>query len=291
MVVIEEPFDLWQLYALYGLIVTIIGTTTIFYIMLLIVFSFQKVECSLKRFMNILMCSTLIILSVTYFIPQYKNIINNNSDFKIPSYCIVIATFNDVLKLICCAHYSFVFLYSYMVIYHTNFISENPIAFPSAFLGFYWICGIIMIICYSREKNVKLLNTGECEAQNYVSRTINLLYLLSTFVINVFSLFKIYKQFKISQGNEEDIKYKFMKKLVILGAIQLSVGIILPFFFALKQNFYVLCVRVLFETIRNFTFIYIYTFDEETKKMFMRTFFCKEEEEKTERLSMVSEEF
>ena len=73
MVVIEEPFDLWQLYALYGLIVTIIGTTTIFYIMLLIVFSFQKVECSLKRFMNILMCSTLIILSVTYFIPQYKN--------------------------------------------------------------------------------------------------------------------------------------------------------------------------------------------------------------------------
>ena len=285
MVVVEEPFDTWQLYALYIFIVTIIGSTTIFYIMLLIVFSFQKVECSLKRFMNILMCSTLIILSITYFIPQYKNILNNNSDFTLPSYCIVIATFNDVLKLICCAHYSFVFLYSYVVIYHIDFISENPIAFPSAFLGFYWTCGIIMIIFYSREKNVKLLNTGECEAENNVSRAINLLYLFSTFVINVFSLFKIYKQFKISKGNEEDLKYKFMKKLVILGAIQLSVGIILPFFFALKQNFYVLIVRVLFETVRNFTFIYIYTFDEETKKMFMKTFFCKEEEEKTERLS------
>ena len=175
MVEVEEPFDTWQLYALYIFIVTIIGSTTIFYIMLLIVFSFQKVECSLKRFMNILMCSTLIILSITYFIPQYKNILNNNSDFTLPSYCIVIATFNDVLKLICCAHYSFVFLYSYVVIYHIDFISENPIAFPSAFLGFYWTCGIIMIIFYSREKNVKLLNTGECEAENNVSRAINLL--------------------------------------------------------------------------------------------------------------------
>ena len=297
MVKVEEILPDWQVYILYAESSLLAGISGLFYLSLVILLLCNRTNWSIKKGMNLLMCITLFFMNVLYTFPiflyveQYKT----NPDFTIPRSCVVYSAIRDNIKLLNVVHFSYIFLYSYMVMYHTNFIINHTVSFTCSILGVFWILGIINTIYDCIQVDVRMKNNGECESASSTVWIITTSLFLITVIINVFCIFKIHSKLKEYRESCQDVELvleqKNRKKVYTLGLIQLVISLIAPWFFVSRFNFYVIFLRVFTELFRSFIFIIYYTFDDDIQQKFKELYCCKEKqkEEEVQRDSRVSD--
>ena len=134
MSTLETP----QLYMLYIVSVVLGSISNIIYICLLIAYFKQGCLNSTKKGMNFLMCLPLIVHNCTLFCPLFLDVIDKSDPQSLaPSLlCITVASLQYTTKLLTCSNFALVFFYTYMVLYHTDFIMNHQNLF---FCDFYWI--------------------------------------------------------------------------------------------------------------------------------------------------------
>ena len=249
------------------------------FIYLLLLFLYLKQGCifSVKKGLNILLCFTLIIHNCTFYYPGYKNVLGvSNFEVLVPSsLCKALASVKDSLKLINCSNFSLLFMYTYMLLYHTEFIMNHKKKFFVIFIGFFWSAGIIMFFLYLYDKEFIVNNIGECEARQTRVYITYISYFGLTTVTQLFAIVMIF--FKIKDVKEER-DYKNKKKLYILGLMELAIKITVPLFFTNANNPYICITRISLQIMKSLIFIIFYAYDEETISTLKEVVFCKTNE-------------
>ena len=203
--------------------------------------------------------------------------VDNTENLTPSTLCRTVASVQNSMKLINCANFALVFMYTYMVLYHTEFIMNHQNKFFSIFLGFFWAVGIFMMIIYVGDKDTIVKNSGECETRNVLLVVLYVGYYGITLISQIYTITKIY--FKIKDiTDDEDADRKNKWKLYVLGSIQLGMSMIVPLFFFNQYNPIVIVIRISFEIIKSFIFITFYAYDEETIITLKEVFLCKKPE-------------
>ena len=252
-----------ELHMVYFVSVVLGSFSSIIYILLLFIYLKQGCIFSVKKGINIILCFTLIIHNCTFYYPGYKNVLGvNNIETLIPSYvCKAVSSVQDSFKLIICSNFSLLFVYTYMLLYHTEFIMNHKKKFFLIFIGFFWSSGIIMFFLYLYDKKFIVNNIGECKARQTRIYITYISYFCLTTVTQFYSIVMIYLKIK---DIKEERDYKNKKKLYILGLMELAIKIIVPFFFTNANNPYICITRISLQIIKSLIFIIFYAYDEET---------------------------
>ena len=138
-----QTLETYQIYLIYLVSVALGSIANIVYIVLLIVYFRRGCICSTKKGLNILMCLTLIIHNCTLYFPMFLQAIGvSDTQTLTPSpLCKAIASVQNSMKLINCAHFALVFMYTYLVLDHTEFIMNHQ---KKSFLFFLDFFGLLV---------------------------------------------------------------------------------------------------------------------------------------------------
>ena len=206
MPTLETP----QLYMLYIVSVVLGSISNIIYICLLIAYFKQGCLNSTKKGMNFLTCLPLIVHNCTLFCPLFLDVIDKSDPQSLaPSLlCITVASLQYTTKLLTCSNFALVFFYTYMVLYHTDFIMNHQNLFFVIFIGFFWSIGILFMVLYFFLGKIIVTNNGECESKHTIFALSYLLYCFIAAFIQVFSIIKIYLKIRHLDDNDTDKKIK-----------------------------------------------------------------------------------
>ena len=269
-----------EITTIFVLSIIIATVCNIYYLLTLIIFCKQGCKISIKKGITILLSITPLISNIFYYFPNYELIKLRNTEPNIsaPTFCIIKTSLRNSFNLLSFCNFSFIFLYSYLVLEHIDFLIKHEIKITVGYLGTLWTGGIILAIILSLDKTKKISNIGDCETSSYLYFILFLLYMSLAIIMIIFCVIKIFLNLRRQTADDENRK-KFKQKLFILGIILASSVIVGGLFFFLMNKSYIVCIRICVNILSSFIFVFFYTYDQDTKDTLKEIFCCKEKKQ------------
>lgn len=267
----------WELNMIMSIKYVLSILSNIYYIMIFIVYIKQRCTLSIKKGIILLMTLTLFILNILYFFISYDLIEKRNFNPTItpPTSCIIITSIRDTLVLINSFHFSFIFLYTYMGLYHSEFLVRNKKKICFLFLGLIWAGGISLCIPLCFDESMIASNIGDCKPRDLLFTLLYVPFSLISLIILLFSVVKIYLNIRRSEEPDDDETKSSKKKLLILGVVKGFEILLYPLYFTLPSNSIIISVRVAVQICTSFAFVMFYSYDDEFGGTMKEVFLCK----------------
>lgn len=277
----SDSFEKWEVNMVVSFKYVLSLLTNIYYIMIVIIYIKQRCTLSIKKGITLLLTFTLFTLNIFNLFVDYELIEKRNKDpkTKAPLFCVIRTSIRDTLILINSFHFSFIFLYTYIGLYHSEFLSKNKNKFAFLFMGLTWIVGIILCTFLCFDDSMLVINIGDCHTQKPLFFCLYIGCSLISLFIQIFSLIKIYLNLRKIDSSEEIETKAFKKKLFILGVVKASESLLYPLYFLFTTSLIMTILRVVVQVCVSFVFIVLYSYDAQFGKTMKELFCCEKESE------------
>ena len=159
-----DNLEKWEINMIVSIRYVLSLLSNLYYILIFIIYIRQRPIITIKKGITLLMTLTLFTLNIFYLFIDFELIEKRKKDPNIeaPTFCIIRTSIRDTLVLINAFHLSFIFLYTYMGLYHSEFLVKNKKKFSFLFLGLIWIIGISLCITVCFDDSMTVINIGDC---------------------------------------------------------------------------------------------------------------------------------
>lgn len=229
----------------------------------------------MRKAVSILMAISLIVLNIRFYFPGYDLIEERKKSLTAPPtlFCILKTSISDNLILLSNVNFSFIFLYSYLVLEHTLFLINHGKKICFGYLGTWWVIMTILTVLLCIYGRMYITILGDCDPSNLIFYYLYIPFSILPLFLDIYSVIQVYRNMKKSEDNE--ITKKFKKRLFLLGIIQSSMVLLYPLFFVLPDSAVMYCLKFSVLIISFFCFFFYYTLEEETIKTLKEIFCCK----------------
>ena len=246
-------------------------------LMLMVVYIKEKPTINLKRGINIQFTIIVLIYTIIVSIP------NEHFFFSEKKSCEVLSSIKINLQILIFSLISIILMYSYLVVEHTDFISNHYTSLKYGVFSYIYIFFFVFSALNSL-KPMKEMGFRECTIDYFPLQAITYTYLSVLLIIQIFCLWKIYQAFKISEEQEknEEITNRDRKKIMYIGLAQAIVTIAAPLRILVFRNDQShVALLILFKIIEQLgTLIYLlaYAYDENDTDCLKTLFTCSKPE-------------
>ena len=271
-----EPFSLLTIEILYIVCVFLYIICDFFAFLLLAIYCKKDKKKNTKFQINIQLCLTIIISSITVFIPRFSLYPHNDS--LLFNY---ITTIQINMKFTSFALITFILLYSYFLIEHTEFIQKHGFGFKYGIMAFIWIYAIVMTpltVIYG--ENV-LDSVLDYQTDGAVMKYLGYGYFGIMLIIQILSVYKIYKSYKENKEcvDEEVSEYE-RRNLIKLGVAEIILLVVCSAAVAgrnKKDWLWLIYLSKIFQYGFPCVLLLIYSYDEDDFNTMKSWVFCKNE--------------
>ena len=271
-----KSFSLLEIEILYIVSVLLYFICDFFAFLLLANYCKKNKKKNTKFQINIQLCLTIIISSITVFIPRFSLYPHNDSLFF--NY---ISTIQRNLKFTSFGLVTFILLYSYFLLNHTEFIQKHGFGFKYGIMAFIWIFAIVMTpltVIYGENTLDSVL---DYETDGNVIKNLGYGYFGIMIVIQIVSVYKIYKSYKENRECLDDEVNEYeRRKLVKLGVAEIILLVVCTAAVAgrnKKDWLWLIYVSKIFQYGFPCVLLLIYSYDEDDFNTMKSLLLCKKE--------------